>query len=404
MKLAVIFESSPFDRKGLFNAVHNRVRHLMEVSDMQIDVFCIHSRDNFFTRRVRHTPETPDVDSILIDGIRYNLLWYSFSIMDHITIEKLHRRPRLFDRFISDCLPVLESYDLVAAHSLAGALVAYELRKKHGIPYYITWHGSDVHTHPWRNPVVLEATRTLMEDASCNFFVSEALRKESERITVKAVKDVLYNGVSDRFAVLPSSNRTAARLRYGLSPEEKVVAFAGSLVAVKNVRLLSDIFSRIKAGYDGPLKFWIAGDGKLRAQVLADMSRAGLKVDSPWKVNVDGQSDVHMWGNVPSDDMPELLNCVDVLVLPSLNEGLPLVCAEAVRCGVCAVASDVGGVGEILARKFLVPLGESKEAFAAAFAEKVISLLNESYIPILPEYLSWKATALKELVFIRKSF
>ena len=42
LKLAVIFESSPFDRKGLFNAVHNRVKHLVETGECEIDVFCIH--------------------------------------------------------------------------------------------------------------------------------------------------------------------------------------------------------------------------------------------------------------------------------------------------------------------------------------------------------------------------
>ena len=56
MRLAVIFESSPFDRKGIFNAVHNRVKHLLATGECTIDVFCVHSRDNAFTRRIRHTP------------------------------------------------------------------------------------------------------------------------------------------------------------------------------------------------------------------------------------------------------------------------------------------------------------------------------------------------------------
>ena len=52
-KIAVIFESSPFDRKGQFNAAHERIRHLVASGECEIDAYCIHSRDNAFTRKVR---------------------------------------------------------------------------------------------------------------------------------------------------------------------------------------------------------------------------------------------------------------------------------------------------------------------------------------------------------------
>ena len=89
LRIAVIFESSPFDRKGLFNAVHNRIRHLRQTGECEIDAFCIHSRDTAFTRRVRHTPVVPDVENVNIEGCRYRILWYDFSIMDHIIVNKL---------------------------------------------------------------------------------------------------------------------------------------------------------------------------------------------------------------------------------------------------------------------------------------------------------------------------
>ena len=115
-KFAVIFESSPFDRKGLFNAVHNRVVHLLATGKCEVDVYCIHSRDNAFTRSVRHTPATHDVQSVVIDGITYNLLWYRFSIFDYLTLEKLHMRPLLFRRFIDRNVRLLKEYDAVLAH------------------------------------------------------------------------------------------------------------------------------------------------------------------------------------------------------------------------------------------------------------------------------------------------
>ena len=97
LKAAVIFEGSPFDRKGLFNAVHNRVKHMVGTGKCSVDAYCIHSWDTAFTRKVRHTPYVPEKkDHVDVDGISYHMLWYDFSIFDHMTVEKLHLRPLLF--------------------------------------------------------------------------------------------------------------------------------------------------------------------------------------------------------------------------------------------------------------------------------------------------------------------
>ena len=384
MRLAVIFESSPFDRKGLFNAVHNRVKHLLATGECTIDVFCVHSRDNAFTRRVRHTPEVPSVDETVVDGIRYRLLWYRFSILDNVLLEKLHVRPWLFRRFMESHVDLLKGYDAVVAHSFCGGLFALAAHEKFGIPYYVTWHGSDVHTHPWRNPLILSQTRSLMEGAACNFFVSEALKVTSDKITSKARKDVLYNGASSKFARFSDAERSALREKYGLEVGEKVVAFVGNLVAVKNVSTLYGIFSRVRDQYDGPLKFWIIGDGKLRKSVENDFA-------------AESELPVKFWGNVPAEDMPGIMNCIDVLVLPSLNEGLPLVCAEALSCGANVVGSEVGGIPEIIGKTNTVPHPDAKDdTFVSAVASKVSTLLQNPETQSLPAYISWKSTAQKE--------
>ena len=259
LRIAVIFESSPFDRKGLFNAVHQRIRHLLAAGDCQVDVFCIHSRDNALTRSIRHTPRVPHQEEVCIDAVRYHLWWYDFSIIDHMLVNRLHREPVFFRRFMNRHVHLLKDYDCILAHSFTGALFAHEASERYGIRYFVTWHGSDVHTHPWRNTLILDKTRRLMEDACCNFFVSGALLAESDRITTSARKDVLYNGVSDAFVRLDSQTREGLRRKYGIAGNEKVVAFVGSIVAVKNVHVLQPLFSSIRSSYTGPLKFWMVG-------------------------------------------------------------------------------------------------------------------------------------------------
>ena len=422
MKLAVIFESSPFDRKGLFNAVHNRVKHLLATGECTIDVFCVHSRDNAFTRRVRHTPEVPSVDETVVDAIRYRLLWYRFSILDNVLLEKLHVRPWLFRRFMESHVDLLKGYDAVIAHSFCGGLFALAAHERFGVPYYVTWHGSDVHTHPWRVPVILEDTRAVMESARCNFFVSRALLEASEKIISNARKEVLYNGVSEDFVKYSLEDRAAVRERYGLAPEDKVVAFVGNIVKVKNVLSLPEIFAQVAKGYDGPLKFWIIGDGKLRKPLEATM-------DLSFRPN-EVSGEISFFGNQPSPAMPDIMNCIDVLVLPSLNEGLPLVCAEALSCGAAVVGSDVGGIAEVIGKDNVVPLvvpndtdtfpgfpsgplictgqemGNSgrpyDDSFVNGMTEKVVAALTgQSPFQTLPADISWARTAALELSILK---
>ena len=456
MKLAVIFESSPFDRKGLFNAVHNRVKHLLATGECTIDVFCVHSRDNAFTRRVRHTPEVPSVDETVVDGIRYRLLWYRFSILDNVLLEKLHVRPWLFRRFMESHVDLLKGYDAVIAHSFCGGLFALAAHERFGIPYYVTWHGSDVHTHPWRVPVILEDTRAVMESARCNFFVSRALLEASEKIISNARKEVLYNGVSEDFVKYSLEDRAAVRERYGLAPEDKVVAFVGNIVKVKNVLSLPEIFAQVASrfaevsgslsdscGRSARLKFWIVGDGKLRTQLETACSERLIRrcedqtplrhceERSPSR-HCEERSDVAIsfFGNQPSPAMPDIMNCIDVLVLPSLNEGLPLVCAEALSCGAAVVGSDVGGIAEVIGKDNVVPLvvpndtdtfpgfpsgplictgqemGNSgrpyDDSFVNGMTEKVVAALTgQSPSQTLPPDISWARTAVLELAALK---
>ena len=386
IRIAVIFESSPFDRKGLFNAVHNRIRHLRYTGECEVDAYCIHSHDNAFTRRVRHNPEVPFVEDTRVDDVRYHLLWYDFSIIDHILVHKLHRKPLFFSSFMSRCIDMLKGYDCILAHSFTGALFAFEASIRYGIPYLVTWHGSEIHTHPWRNQMILRDTRSLMEGAACNFFVSKALLRDSDRITSSVRKEVLYNGVSSDFTRFSTERRMSLRNCYGISEEDKVVAYAGSIVAVKNVLSLQPIFHSIQEGYHSPLKFWIIGDGKLRPQVQKVMTE-------------DSSIDVRFWGNVPAEEMPSLLNCVDVLLLPSLNEGLGMICAEAIRCGASVAGSNAGGISEVIGSENTVPLGDG---FIDGLSDKAILMLSNPQSQSLSPELDWTSTASKELAVIKE--
>ena len=98
-----------------------------------------------------------------------------------------------------------------------------------------------------------------------------------------------------------------------------------------------------------------------------------------------------LWGNQPVEKMPELLNCVDLLVLPSKNEGLPLIVVEALQSGANVVASDVGGIKEVLGEENVIMLGDN---FIERFSSRVVELLNtHSPAPKVPQQFDWQMTS-----------
>ena len=402
-KIAVIFESSPFDRKGLFNAVHQRIAHLLPLGQFKVDAFCLHSRDNAFTRKVRHNPKVPFKKQVEIDGIKYNLLWYRFSVIDDILVQKLCRRPIFFSRFVRKTASLLKDYDIVAAHSYEGGLVALEANRLFGVRYYVTWHGSDIHTRPWANTLVMRQTHEIARNAVMNCYVSDSLRVIGEKIAPGSASMVLYNGVSDAFHTFASGRRMQVRSKFGLSGR-KTVGYAGNFHRVKNVLSLPEIFEKVASKYAGPITFWLVGDGKQRKalvdKILDSAGRMEASVVLPGGKRVGkagARVEIIFWGNVKTEAMPLIMNCLDVLVLPSLNEGCPLVCAEAIMCGAAVAGSDVCGIPDIVGRDHVASLGEG---FADSLSDIIVNMLENGSSQTIPSRLDWSRTARLEADFL----
>jgi len=111
-------------------------------------------------------------------------------------------------------------------------------------------------------------------------------------------------------------------------------------------------------------KFILVGDGVLRKEVEGEISR----------LNLQNQVILTGWRR----DIPRILSAMDVFVLTSLWEGLPIAVLEAIAAGKVVVATDTGGVREIIAcgkTGFLVPLGD-----ITALSEKIIMLFKNKNV------------------------
>ena len=123
----------------------------------------------------------------------------------------------------------MTGYQLLSAHSGNPGWVAEMVAKRDRIPFFVTWHGSDIHTLPFQNASIYSQTQRLLQSATCNFFVSKALSETARRISPSFKYEILYNGVNKSFYRYDDEQRKQLRKQYGVAEEEKVIAFVGDM-------------------------------------------------------------------------------------------------------------------------------------------------------------------------------
>ena len=142
---------------------------------------------------------------------------------------------------------------------------------------------------------------------------------------------VIFNGVDVH--QFPRVDRVSAREKLALAPHALVLGVIGRLSPEKGHRVLFEALSRLRLRHV-PFRCLVIGDGPLR-EALEQRVRELSLVD-----------DVSFLGF--RRDIPQLLSACDVVVLPSLKEGVPITLLEAMAAARVVVATDVGGVKDIV--------------------------------------------------------
>ncbi len=158
------------------------------------------------------------------------------------------------------------------------------------------------------------------------------------------------------FSPASSEERATLRARSGLPADKVLCAFVGRLTRQKHPEVLLEAWSRCATS---AMHLVFVGDGPLRAE----MTHRRARLPSTGGVTFTGAV----------ADVPAVLRAVDILVLPSEAEGMSNAMLEAMACGVPVVATDVGGVREVLGSDgkagVVLPAGSS-----GALAEAITAL------------------------------
>ena len=244
-------------------------------------------------------------------------------------------------RFIKHWQP-----DMIHVHFAvpAGAL-AWALSKLTGIPYVMTVHLGDVpggvpeKTGGWFK-WAMPFTYPVWRDAKYVIAVSEFTRQLALKHYEREI-DVIPNGV-DLDRLRPAGIRVQKPLR---------IVFAGRFMEQKNPLQIVQTLSELK---DLPWQCVMIGDGPL----MPDIQRTIVENDLQERFSLTG------W--VTPEQVLDWFDKSDILFMPSLSEGLPIVGVQALAKGLAIVVSKIGGFVDIVddgENGFLVDLADPFQVF-----------------------------------------
>src|SRR6202453_3333994 len=240
-------------------------------------------------------------------------------------------------------------------HSVS-ALLARQMLASRGrhLPFITTLHGTDI-TLVGLDRSYLPITRFGIEQSDGVTAISSYLRDRTrEAFGITSEIEVIRNFVNCDVYVRNPELVSAMRGRYA-APDERLLVHLSNFRPVKRIRDVVEVFARVAR--EVPSRLMLIGDGPDRsvAEYLAREHHI--------------QDRVHFIGK--QDNVNELLPLADLMLMPSEMESFGLAALEAMACGVPTIATDVGGVSELVENGhngLLFEVGDVGSMSAAAIA------------------------------------
>jgi N-acetyl-alpha-D-glucosaminyl L-malate synthase BshA len=240
-------------------------------------------------------------------------------------------------------------------HSVS-ALLARQMLASRGrhLPFITTLHGTDI-TLVGLDRSYLPITRFGIEQSNGVTAISSYLRDRTrEAFGITSEIEVIRNFVNCDVYVRNPELVSAMRGRYA-APDERLLVHLSNFRPVKRIQDVVEVFARVAR--EVPARLMLIGDGPDRS--VAEYLARQHKI----------QDRVHFIGK--QDNVNELLPLADLMLMPSEMESFGLAALEAMACGVPTIATDVGGVPELIdngRNGLLFGVGDVEAMSAAAIA------------------------------------
>lgn len=295
-----------------------------------------------------------------------------------------------------------EKIDIIHAHDWLVAPASISSKHYLRVPLVSTIHSTEVgRAQGLYNPdsflidgfewwLTYESKRVIVTSYAMKSELEGHFRLPSEKI------DVIPNGIDiSRYEI--NVDRNNVKRRFGIDPSERIILFIGRLVPQKGVEYLIMAAPKI-FGQHPEARIVIVGDGWVKDN-LWNLARS---TGYPHKIT--------FLGFLSDQDVIELTMSSDVLVIPSIYEPFGIVALEGMAAGVPVVASNVGGLAEIIEhdRTGFLAYRENPDSIAWG-VNKILSdfgyaqWLVQNAKKKVREVYSWKAVASRTIEVYEKA-
>lgn len=234
-----------------------------------------------------------------------------------------------------------DALDVIHAHEFfqVCSFIACRFAQKKKVPFILTQHG----------PAGLPLRKSIWFPFLVNKkTIGKYVLNKADKIIVltQSVKYALISkGIeSEKIEVIPTGVPTdlykpsfpSILPEIGIRDQEKVILFVGRLVENKGVHILLRAFCEVQRKVDA-VKLVIVGSGELEGDLRSLAQRLGV------------EKKVLFLGKFPQEKMPFIYSGADIFVLPTLySEPFGIAAVEALSSGVPVIASNIGGLKEIV--------------------------------------------------------
>lgn len=253
----------------------------------------------------------------------------------------------------------MHGLDLLHVHyAVPHAVSAFLAKKMSGdrLKVVTTLHGTDI-TILAHDPSLSDLIRLAITESDAVTAVSRDLIQETvAALDLDKPIDLVYNFVDER-VYFPRDDGSLRR--EFAAPDEKLLIHLSNFRPVKRVADTVDVFERVNRQL--PARMLYVGEGPELSKINRLVRERGLSD----RVIFLGKQ----------DEVARVLSMADLLLLPSEKESFGLVALEAMACGVPVIASDAGGIPELIRHGetgFLAPVGD-----VAAMADYAVGLLSD---------------------------
>ena len=275
-------------------------------------------------------------------------------------------------------------FDIIDAHfAYPDGVAACLLAKKFNVPFTVTLRGTEV---PYSRSY-FRATQMswVFQNAAKIITVSQSLSDLAGRMGAANSKlKTIPNGIdTNRFY---RRDKELSRHQLGIDSKTKVLLSVGGLVKRKGFHHVIKLLPELLTMYENVLYLIVGGES-----VEGDFSNELRALVKSLKL----ERNVRFEGAKPPDSLPLYYSASDLSVLASSNEGWPNVVVESLACGTPVVATEVGGIKEIIVDDnlgFTVP-AEQPETLSKTIATAIDRVWDHKRIESYAHGRSWNNVA-----------